>query len=345
MLSSLVLNKYRIGKNGCHLPNCRICGYTKKYLQDKARYKLLLNILPRNSASYMRNLAAPNYTVSRIPEILTKKEDYIILVKIYDLLIRHVKEKHNGSVFLGGDFTTCIENFTKKFSLIEFYIFSSFKINILMTCIPELFESVAEQLRRRGYDAFIYKIENAPPLNHFNRIYIYLFCNIDKPDNNNVTAKFNKDTGDLGEYMFCVHIPNGRSNDLETHTWNPLNFRKKNKHSWLKHSDLSLETQKDIDWITGAKRLTHNFFLGTMFDSVLHPDGKRIFRFSWPDVTRENDYIEEVAYEKAYIEKVDNNHIPVIPENNEYIKDCQPQFPVKNLLTLAWENIATQYDD
>ena len=152
-------NKYRIGKSRCYVPNCRICGLTKKYLQDKARHKLLLNILPKNSASYLRNLAVPNYTISLVPEILTQKKDYIILVKIYDLLIRHVKEKHSGYVLLAGDFTTHIEKYTKDFFYIDFFKFSSFKREILMTCIPDLFENVAEQLRQQGYEAFVYTSE------------------------------------------------------------------------------------------------------------------------------------------------------------------------------------------
>ena len=46
-----------------------------------------------------------------------------------------------------------------------------------------------------------------------------------------------------------------------------------------------------------------------------------------------------------YIENVDNNHAPVIIEDYNHIKERQPQFPVKNLFTLAWENIPTKDDD
>ena len=345
MLSLLLKHKHRTGKSGCYLPNCRICGPTKKYLQDKAKYKLLRNILPKNSASYLRNLAVPNYTVSSVPEILLQKKDYTILVQIYDLLIRHVKAKHNGYVLLGCDFPTYIEKYTKEFYSIDFFIFSSFKIDILMTCIPDLFENVAKQLEQRGYEAFVYSSETLVPLKHFNRIEINFFCHIVKPDKDNITAKFNDINKDLGQYTFCIHIPNGKNKDSDIHSWNPFDFKKNRKHSWLKDLNLNSETQETIEWITRAKRLTHNFFLGTMFDSVLHPDGKRIFRFGWPELTNENDYMEEVAYENAYIEQIDNNHAPVINENNKNIMERQPKFPVKSLFTLAWQNIPTKYDD
>ena len=331
----LTKKNHRIGKNGCYLPNCKTCGYTKKYLQDKSRYKLLCSIFPKQTAFYMRELAVENFTKTEVPNHFSKNVDYQILVKMYDILIRHVEEKHDGYVFLAGEFTTFMEGLTQDFSFIDFFVFSSFRRSTLLSCIPSLFRNLAEQLRERGFDSEVNKVQIMSPLTNFYRIHIEISCSEKQLKLNNELhhgTKFRENIKNSIEvFKICIHISNGKNQYLEQNNYlYPFEFRRDNEQKWLKHNDLKQESRDNIYWLTKAKQLIHDF-QGTMFDSVLHPDWKKIYRFNWPELIKQNEYIELGSED--------------VKSKNDLILEKLPRFPVKSLFRLAWENVATEYDE
>ena len=324
---------YRTGKKGCYLPRCSTCGYTQKYLQDKSRYKLLCSIFPKQTAIYMRELAVESYSKTEVPNYFTENVDYITIVTIYNMLIKHLDHKHDGYVFLAGDFATFIEGLTHTFRQIDFFVFASFKRSALLTCIPSIFKDAAGFLRKEGFDSEVKNVKVLSPLTNFFRINIELSCTEKKPKLRYSAPGSPILHGEIKKnievFKFCLHISNGRNQYLEQIYLYPFEFRKDGEQSWLKHNDLTNESRDNIAWLTRAKQLVHEF-LGTMFDSVLHPDGERIYRFNWPDLIKENDYPE---WSSEDIEK-----------SNTKILNKIPRFPVKSLFRLAWEHIPTKYD-